>query len=481
LTEAVLVSLGGGAVGLLASVALLRRLATWRPVPSAPVNLPVTPDAKLYLVALVLALVSGFLFGIVPVRQVLGTNPYEIIKAGSPGKAGRRFTVRDVLLVVQIAICGLLVTASLVAARGMVRSLSGHYGFEPRNAMVAGVNLEMAGYDKDKEPAMQRRMIDAMRAIPGVEQAGLVTGYPPLAYGNNPRENIFRDETADLRQSNAAATPFQYEVSPGYFEAAETSLLAGRTFNWDDGKDAPAVAVVNREFATKIFGTVTNAIGRLYKLKDGTRVQVVGVVEDGKYLSLTEDPQPAMFLSFLQSPSGQAYLIVRSHRDPVQLASTMRSTLQGLVAGLPVDIQTWNQLLETVLFPARMATMALGVLGLMGAVLAITGVFGMAAYSVSKRMRELGIRIALGAQRTEVLEAALGRPLKLLAIGSASGLMLGVLASRLLAFIVYQATPRDPLVLGGVILAMLLLGLLATWIPAQRAIRVNPLILLREE
>jgi len=343
------------------------------------------------------------------------------------------------------------------------------------------VNLEMAGYDKDKEPAMQRRMIDAMRAIPGVEQAGLVTGYPPLAYGNNPRENIFRDETADLRQSNAAATPFQYEVSPGYFEAAETSLLAGRTFNWDDGKDAPAVAVVNREFATKIFGTVTNAIGRLYKLKDGTRVQVVGVVEDGKYLSLTEDPQPAMFLSFLQSPSGQAYLIVRSHRDPVQLASTMRSTLQGLVAGLPVDIQTWNQLLETVLFPARMATMALGVLGLMGAVLAITGVFGMAAYSVSKRMRELGIRIALGAQRTEVLEAALGRPLKLLAIGSASGLMLGVLASRLLAFIVYQATPRDPLVLGGVILAMLLLGLLATWIPAQRAIRVNPLILLREE
>ena len=133
------------------------------------------------------------------------------------------------------------------------------------------------------------------------------------------------------------------------------------------------------------------------------------------------------------------------------------------------------------MFPSRMATVSLGVLGLMGAMLSITGIFGMAAYSVSKRLRELGIRVALGAQRKEVLQAALGRALKLLAIGSAAGLLLGILASRVLAFIVYQATPRDPLVLAGVVLAMLLLGLAATWIPAQRALSVNPLILLREE
>jgi ABC-type antimicrobial peptide transport system permease subunit len=128
-----------------------------------------------------------------------------------------------------------------------------------------------------------------------------------------------------------------------------------------------------------------------------------------------------------------------------------------------------------------MATVSLGVLGAMGAMLSVTGIFGMAAYSVSKRLKELGIRIALGAKRKEVLQAALGRPLRLLAIGSAAGLVLGVLASRVLAFIVYQATPRDPLVLAGVVLAMLLLGLVATWIPAQRALSVNPLILLREE
>jgi len=138
-------------------------------------------------------------------------------------------------------------------------------------------------------------------------------------------------------------------------------------------------------------------------------------------------------------------------------------------------------LLEVVLFPARMATLALGVMGVMGAMLSITGIFGMAAYTVSKRLRELGIRIALGAKRKEVLQAALGRPLKLLVFGSAGGLVLGLLATRVLAFIVYQATPRDPLVLAGVVLAMSLLGLVATWIPAQRALSVNPLILLREE
>ena len=140
-----------------------------------------------------------------------------------------------------------------------------------------------------------------------------------------------------------------------------------------------------------------------------------------------------------------------------------------------------EHLLEVVLFPSRVATMALGVMGMMGAMLSITGIFGMAAYSVSKRLREFGIRVALGAQRTEVLHAALGRAVKLLAIGSAAGLLLGVLATRVLAFIVYQATPRDPIVLAGVVLAMALLGLLATWIPAQRALSVDPMMLLRED
>jgi predicted permease len=480
-TEALLISLAGGAVGLLGSIVLLRRLSMWQPFAGAPVHLPVSPDAKIYPVALVLALVSGFLFGIVPVRQVLGANPYEIVKAGYVGRIRQRMTVRDVLLVLQIAICAVLVTSSLVAVRGMARSLNGNFGFNPQNAILVNTNLAMAGYSGDQLPLMQKRMIHALETIPGVQQVGLVDNYPPLVNAAGDKVNIFKEDSTDMRPSNAAASPYRYDISPGYFEAADTTMLAGRSFSWQEDKKAPRTVVVNREFAGKIFGSVTNAVGRYFKTQDGTRVQVVGVVENGKYLSLTENQQPAIFLPFLQSPSNQTYMIVRSTRDPQQVLAAIKSQLRELDAGLPSDIQTWKSLLSVVMFPARVATMSLGVMGAMGALLSVTGIFGMAAYSVSKRLRELGICIALGAQRKEVLQAALGRPFKLLAFGSLAGLILGFLASRVLAFIVYQATPRDPLVLAGVVLAMLLLGLLATWIPAQRALSIDPLLLLRED
>ena len=155
--------------------------------------------------------------------------------------------------------------------------------------------------------------------------------------------------------------------------------------------------------------------------------------------------------------------------------------MRGLDPGLPFAIRSWYDELDGVLFPARVATVSLGVLGGLGAMLAITGIFGMAAYSVSKRLREFGIRIALGARREEVLRAALGRTFRILVFGSAAGLLLGIAASKVLAFIVYQATPRDPMVLGGVLATMLVVGLLAAWIPARRALGTDPSILLREE
>jgi predicted permease len=478
-TEAVLILLAGGAAGLVGSIVLLRGLSAWQPFPRAPIHVPVNPDANVYVIALLLALASGFLFGAVPVRQVLRTNPYGVIKAGPDAGRGRRITVRDLLLIAQIAICAVLVTSSMVAVRGLARSLHNNFGFALRNTMVADTDLSMAGYHGDKVPVMQKRMLDAVAAVPGVEQVGL-TDNVPLGDGAN-ESIVFTDKATDLRPSNATATAVMYSVSPGYFRAAGTALLSGRTFTWHDDKNSPRVAVVNREFARKIFGSVTGAVGRYYKMRDGTRVQVVGIAEDGKYQSLTEDPWPAMFLPILQSPSSSTYLVVRSSRDPQQLTAAMRTALHGMDAGLPVSIQTRYQKLQFILFGPRMATIALGVMGVMGAMLAITGIFGMAAYSVSKRLRELGIRMALGAQRKEVLQAALGRPLKLLAFGSAAGLILGILASRVLAYVVYQATPRDPLILSGVVLVMLLLGLLATWLPAQRALSVNPLILLRDE
>ncbi|MGA3045876.1 MAG: ABC transporter permease, partial [Terracidiphilus sp.] len=289
------------------------------------------------------------------------------------------------------------------------------------------------------------------------------------------------DTTEDLSPSNAAADPNMFNISPDYFRASGTSLLAGRAFTWHDDTNAPRVAVVNREFASEILGSVPDAVGRYFKLRDGARVRVVGLVEDGKYANLTEGQKPAMFFPLLQSPASWIWLVVRSSRDPQELAAAMRSALRDIDPGMALAIRPWSTELGGTLFPSRMATVSLGVLGMMGAMLSFTGIFGMAAYSVSKRLRELGIRIALGAKRKEVLQAALGRPLRLLVFGSAAGLVLGLLATRVLAYIVYQATPRDPLVLAGVVLAMSLLGLVATWVPAQRALSVNPLVLLREE
>ena len=479
-TESVLLSLAGGVAGLVASILLLRRLSAWQPFPRYPLHVPVSPDTNVYLVALVLALVSGVLFGIVPVRQILRANPYEIVKAGSTGAFGRRISVRDVLLVVQIAICAVLVTSSMVAVRGLMRSMHSNFGFDSRNAMLADTDLATAGYTGERVPAMQRRMIDDLQAIPGVDSVGSVN-YPPLEPPGTWQELVYTDTTENLTPSNAAAEPNLFNITPDYFRASGTSLLAGRAFTWHDDTNAPRVAVVNREFASRILGSVPDAVGRHFKLRDGTRVRVVGLVEDGKYGNLTEGQRPAMFFPLLQSPASWTWLVVRSSRDPQELAAAMRSVLRDIDPAMVLAIRPWSTELGGALFPSRMATISLGVLGMMGAMLSITGIFGMAAYSVSKRLRELGLRMALGANKKKVLQAALGRAFKLLAIGSGVGLVLGLLATKVLAFIVYQATPRDPFVVAGVVFAMLLLGLLATWIPAQRALSVNPLVLLRED
>ena len=480
LTEAVLVSLVGGVIGLAGSVAILHALSAWQPMPDIPINVPVNPDVRTYVVALLLAVLSGMLFGMVPVRQVMRADPWQMIRTGMSATTGmKRFTLRDVLLVTQIAICAVLVTSSLVAVRGLARSLHSNFGFQPQNVILADSDLQMAGYAEARDPEMQRRMIDAVTAIPGVQAVGYISNLPLSLGGGD--SYVYTDTTTDYRPTNYAADAMDYNISPGYLEAAGTKLLAGRNLTMDDNDKAPKVALVNQQFAVKVFGSIDKAIGGHFKFWGGNRAEVVGVVEDGKYRTLTEDQMPAMFFSFLQQKTPRALLLVRSGRDPQEMTAALERTLHGIDSALPLDIRTWTGEMNTALFAPRVATVALGVLGLLGAMLAVTGVFGMASYTVSKRLRELGIRVALGASRQQVLHTSLGRAFRLLAIGSIAGVVLGVLATRVLSFIVYQATPKDPMVLGGVCLTMLLLGMLASWIPARRALAVDPLVLLRDE
>ncbi|MGA7857658.1 MAG: ABC transporter permease [Terracidiphilus sp.] len=479
LTEAFVVSVAGGIAGTGLAAALLGFLSRWQPIAEYPVHVTVAADLRVYLIAFALTFASAILPGLLPARQVWRTDAMQAMKTGA-NEVGpiRRLTMRDLLLGIQIALCALLVTASLVSVRGMVRSLHAPIGFVPRDVVLAEANLNMAGYSDDTAFPVQRRMIEQAARIPGVAAVGTVD--QPQLSGSGSNSAFYREGTADLRPTNSVLTAHDYTISPGYLKAAETRLLAGRDFTWDDGPNTPKVVLVNERFCHLMFGD-KSAIGRHFLGGSKTLYQVVGVVEDGKYDSLTEDPGAAVYFPLAQDHEANTALVVRSQLPAADIMPALDRMITETDSSLPFTIHRWPDALDLVLFPARAATAALGVMGLLAALLAVTGVFGMASYSVSKRMRELGIRVALGARRDQLMRSALGRPVLLLLAGSVAGMLLGVLASRLLAFLVYQATPRDPLVLLGAVAAMILIGLIATWIPARRALAVNPAQLLREE
>ena len=478
LSEAALISIAGGVVGTFLASALLGILSRWQPIAQFPVHVTVVPDARVFFIAFLLTFASGILPGLLSARQVWQTDAMQAMKSAGPGSGLlHRLTLRDLLLVIQITVCALLVTASLVALRGLIHSLHAPFGFAPERAILAEADMRMAGYSNKNALPVQRRMIDEASRIPGVTAAGSVDNSPLSGDGSS--TSVYSEDATDLRPSKAAMEPKYFAISPGYLQAAGTHLLTGRDFTWNDGPGSPKIAIVNETFARKLFSNAP-AVGRRFLGGDKTVYQVVGVVEDGKYDSLTEEPTAAMFFPLAQENQAYTTLVVRSQSPSAQVVPALNRMLTGIDASLPFSIRPWQDALALVLFPARITTAALGVMGLLAAMLAITGVFGMAAYSVSKRMRELGIRVALGAHRTQLMRSALGRPLFLLLSGSAAGLLLGVLASHLLAFLVYEASPRDPLVLLGAVMAMTLVGLVATWIPARRALAVNPAQLLRE-
>jgi predicted permease len=479
LMEAGLVSLAGGVAGTLLATALLGALTRWQPIAEFPIRVTTIADARVYLIAFALTVASGILPGLLPARQIWRTQAMQAMKSGAATTGLlRRLTLRELLLSIQITVCALLVTASLVSLRGMERSLHAPMGFVPEGALLAEADMHMGGYSDKTAFPVQRRMIDEAARIPGVTAVGTVDDAPLGTGGSS--SDVFREGTTDLKASNSVTTAHYFSISPGYLAAARTRLLGGRDFTWADGPDSPKVAIVNQTFARLMFGNAL-AVGGHFLGADKTRYEVVGIVEDGKYDSLTEDSKAAMFYPLAQAPEGDTTLVVRSQRPPSELAPVLNRMLNGIDSSVPFTIHTWPDALALVLFPARVATAALGVMGLLAALLAITGVFGMAAYSVSKRMRELGIRASMGAKQGQLMRSALSRPITLLLAGSALGLGSGVVASRLLASVVYQATPRDPLVLVGALLTMTLVGLVATWIPASRALHVNPAQLLREE
>jgi predicted permease len=483
--EAFAISILGGAGACGLAWVAISGMGNWHPPTEYPIRFHMQPQPSLVLIALLISALAAVLFGVMPLRQIFKTDPNDAIKnGGTQSVAGRRWALRDVLLAAQIALCCVTVTAAFVSLRGLAKAMTMDMGFNPQHAVLTKFELSQAGYSKLAADQFQRQMLDKVSRLPGVKAAAYASA-TPLSQDTT-TTNVFSQQATEFKPSNNAFVTYNYDVSPGYFAVAETPLLAGRDVRFTDTAKTPPVAVVNQHFARLLFHS-DQAVGRHFKNSSGQSIEIVGIVADGKYLSLTEDQEPAVFLPISQEPGTKTTFIVRtqpgfSDAATNDMASTIRKVIRDLDPTVPIrDSSAWRNQLGLTFFVAQVATVALGVFGAFGLLLSITGTFGLASYTVSKRLRELSIRVALGAQAKQVLSAALGRMLVLLASGSVVGMLLGVAASRLLSAIVYHATAQDPIVLAAVALTLLLTGLLSVAGPVRRVLHVDPANVLREE
>jgi predicted permease len=484
LMEAFVVSILGGAFACAFAWMTLNGLARWHPPTDYPIKFLVTPQPSLIVMAFLISVLACVLFGLIPLRQIFRADPNDAIKSGgNQSSAGRRWALRDLLLAAQIALCCVTVTAAFVSMRGMMKSLTVDKGFNPRNATLTKFDVSEAGYSGEAAEHVQRQLLDKVSQLPGVEAAAYANTTPLADTTDIP---VFSQQTTDFRDSNKAFDTYLFNVSPGYFNAAQTPMLAGRDFSFADKANTPPVAIVNQQFARRLFHS-DQAVGRRFKDSSGKSIEIVGMVPTGKYFLLSETPEEAAFFPILQRPTPTTQLIVRNRPDPsgvatADMAATVRKVIADLDPGIPIRQSTdWTSSLALTLFPSQVATVSLGLFGAFGLLLSITGTFGLASYTVSKRLRELSIRVALGAQARQILSAALGRMLILLSAGSIAGILLGIAASRVVSAIVFQATAQDPIVLSAVALTILLTGALSVAGPVRRALHVDPANVLREQ
>jgi len=315
--------------------------------------------------------------------------------------------------------------------------------------------------------------------LPGVQSAAYSNSLPLSIDQSN--TGVFPADKTDPQPSDRIPIVY-YQVSPDFFATLGTKLLRGREFTWRDDKNAPQVAIVNVAFAKRVLHT-ENAVGQRFR---GGRswpfTEVIGVVEDGKYQTLTESQQPVAFWSILQSYNSTTNLEVRSSLPPTQMLGEIRQAIARLDPQLPLyGTGPLEEMLGVAFLPTRAAAVALSFFGVLAIVLAATGIHGLAAYAVSRRTREIGLRMALGAQPLQVLRLVLGKTTLLLALGSVVGLTLALAAGQVIASVVYGAHSRDPLVLLSVWASIALIAFSAAWSPARRATRVDPLVALRYE
>jgi predicted permease len=481
LTESMLLSLAGGLAGIGLAFAASAALSRW-PFPlDVPIQFDVEADAWVLSFGVLASTGAGVLFGLAPARQASRTDPNAALKGASQAAtSGRRWPLRESLVGLQVALCVVLLSACLLSVAGLRQAVSVPLGFQPDGVAVAGFELGLAGYTEDQGREFQAQVVQAMSRLPGVDAAAWSNSLP-LSIDQS--STTVAAEGAPEKPGSGIGGVTYYQVSPGFFRTLGTRLLTGRDFDGNDRRGSPRVAIVNETFARRVLGG-PDAVGKRFRygFAGGPVVEVIGIVEDGKYTTLIEDARPAVFQPILQRYNSTTMVAVRSRLPEEQMAGELRRAVASLDSGLPVwGVGSLRQYVRLAWFPSRVAAVALSAFAILAVVLAATGIHGLVAYSVARRRREIGIRVAVGAGRSDVLRLVLLRALKSIGAGAALGFAIALAAGPVMADIVYLASPRDPLVIAGVAVLMSLVGLLSCWGPLRRSLRIDPLQAVRSE
>ncbi|HKM91830.1 MAG TPA: ABC transporter permease [Candidatus Acidoferrales bacterium] len=480
LTESVLLALAGGGAGLAISIGFRSVLMAFRPPFLNPGDIDMTMDPRVLLFTIVLALGTAFAFGMLPAWQAIRFSLNDTLKEGGgrSGSGGGRHTVRNGLVVVEVALSMIALIGSGLFLSSLHNAQQIDPGFETKNLLVMSFDLGAQNYTEAQGREFYRRLMERLRAIPQVRDASVASN-GPLAGGL--ARTVFPEGVDPTDRRNGVLTAVN-QVDTEYFKTTGTSILHGRGFAETDREGAPLVAVVNQAFADKFFPG-QDALGKRFRCWGETWIlEIVGVARTAKQNSLGEDPTPAFFLPMLQQYSPGVTLHVRTAGDPMAAMPTVRSAVQELDRQLPlVQVQTISQVLDAVLWPARFGAMLLLVFGLLALTLAAIGIYGVMSYSVQQRQQELGIRLALGAQKRDVLRLVLGQGLWLAGAGALVGLVAAFLLGRAVSALLFGVQAVDPVTFTGVPLVLIGVALLACYIPARRATRVDPIIALRYE
>ena len=478
LTESTVLSLLGGLAGLLVAYGGRNVLWSFRPPFLADGSIDLSFDARVLGFTVLISVLTGLVFGIIPAIKASGTDVNEVLKTGGRGGAlgWAHNRLRGLLVISEMALALVALVGSGLFLRSMQNAQQFNPGFESQNMFQMLFDLGALRYDESHGQQFFRDIIDGAKTVPGVVNASVSANG---VFGGGISATVFR-EGEQTDPNNRGTLVNLDDVTPGHFDTMRIPLLSGRDFTDFDRKNTAPVTVINQAMANLLWPG-QEALGKRFAIvQEPNLLQVIGVVGTTVVGQIGEDPQPIAYFPMLQQYSPAATLVVRTTGNPEPLLGTVRTQVQQLDKNLAfTNAQTVQQLLGQGLWPARMGAALLGLFGVLALVLASIGIYGVLAYSVAQRTSEIGLRMAMGAQPRQVLALVLRQGMLLALIGAAVGILVALPVARLAGGLLYGVSATDPLTYAGITLLLMGVALLACYLPARRATRIDPLVALR--